>query len=193
MPAHPQFKEDFMQQYLIVIDMQKDFVTGALGSAQARAIVPALAAHLSQAVQSGAQVMFTYDTHHENYMTTHESRFLPVAHCIEGSDGWTLIPELEALRTADMPVFHKPTFGSTALVDRFAALARSAGTPDGAGMQIELCGVCTDICVISNALLLRAALPECDITVNHALCAGVTPQAHEAALTVMRSCQISVI
>jgi len=178
---------------LIVVDMQRDFISGALGSAEARAIVPAVAARIRRAKEEGTPVVFTLDTHEENYMDTREGRFLPVPHCIRGTEGWALEPEIAKECARGMLSFEKPTFGSTALMHHIAALALEKGAVGGMGMNIELCGVCTDICVVSNAMLIKAALPEADLTVNAALCAGVTPGKHEAALETMRSCQIQVV
>ena len=178
-----------MTDLLIVVDMQRDFVSGALGSEQARAIVPAVCARIRQASAEGTQVIFTLDTHGEDYLSTREGRLLPVPHCVKGTPGWQLVPELSAERTPDMALIEKPTFGSTALAH---LAARQAAAPGGAGMVIELCGVCTDICVVSNALLLKAALPEAELVVDSRLCAGVTPDKHAAALETMRSCQIDV-
>ena len=138
-------------------------------------------------------MIFTLDTHGEDYLSTREGRLLPVPHCISGTVGWTLEPAVAAECTHGMISFEKPTFGSTELAHHAAQLAAMRGTPDGKGMTIELCGVCTDVCVVSNAMLLNAALLEADILVQAALCAGVTPEKHEAALTTMRSCQIQVV
>ena len=182
-----------MTDLLIVVDMQRDFISGPLGSEQARAIVPAVCARIRQASAEGTQVIFTLDTHGEDYLSTREGRLLPVPHCISGTVGWTLEPAVASECTRGMSSFEKPTFGSTELAHHAAQLAAMRGTPDGKGMTIELCGVCTDICVVSNAMLLKAALPEADILVQAALCAGVTPEKHEAALTTMRSCQIQVV
>ena len=182
-----------MTNLLIVGDMQRDFVSGALGSEQARAIVPAVCARIQQAKAENTQVVFTLDTHEDNYMDTREGRFLPVPHCIRDTSGWALEPEIAKECTRGMMSFEKPTFGSTALCEYVCALAADKGAIAGRGFSVELCGVCTDICVVSNALLIKAALPEADLTVNSALCAGVTPQKHEAALETMRSCQIKVL
>ena len=178
-----------MTDLLIVVDMQADFVSGALGSPEARAIVPAVAQRIRRAREEGTRVLFTLDTHTSDYLSTREVRLLPVAHCVRGTPGWQLVPELSAERTPDMALIEKPTFGSTALAHLAARQAASSG---GAGMVIELCGVCTDICVVSNALLLKAALPEAELVVDSRLCAGVTPEKHAAALETMRSCQIDV-
>jgi nicotinamidase-related amidase len=179
-----------MKDYLIVVDMQNDFVTGALGSAEAVLIVPRVAERIRA---RGEGVIFTMDTHGADYAGTHEGRLLPAAHCIKGTEGWRLVPEIEALRSeleAQRPepsarVFEKPAFGSTEL----AEFLRKEDVREPVG-GIELVGLCTDICVVSNALLIRAFLPEADICVRASCCAGTTPENHEAALAVMASCHI---
>ena len=182
-----------MTDILIVVDMQRDFVSGCLGSAEARAIVPAVCERIRRAKEEGTQVVFTLDTHETDYMDTREGRFLPMPHCIRGTEGWALEPDIAKECARGMISFEKPTFGSTALSHHVAAAAGSKGCINGKGMTIELCGVCTDICVVSNALLIKAALPEADLIVDASLCAGVTIEKHAAALETMRSCQISVI
>ena len=182
-----------MTDMLIVVDMQRDFISGSLGSAEARAIVPAVAARIRRAAEEGTQVVFTLDTHDTDYMETREGRFLPVPHCIQGSEGWALEPEIAAECRRGMISFEKPTFGSTQLAHYIARLAGEQGASDGRGITVELCGVCTDICVVSNALLIKAALPEADLRVQGSLCAGVTPGKHEAALETLRSCQVEVL
>ena len=175
---------------LVVVDMQKDFIDGALGTAEAVAIVPAAAAKIREARRAGAAVLATLDTHGEDYLSTREGRFLPVPHCVRGSAGWQLDPAIrEALDGA--PTLEKPSFGSTELPGLVRRLSGAEGT--GAGLQIELIGLCTDICVVSNALILKAAFPEAELSVDAACCAGVTPERHRAALETMRSCQIKVI
>lgn len=181
-----------MTDLLIVVDMQRDFVSGALGSPEACAITPAVAARIRRAKEEGTQVIFTLDTHEPDYMETREGRFLPVPHCIRDTQGWALEPDIARECTPGMMSFEKPTFGSTDLCKYVHLLAEKKNAPEGRGMTIELCGVCTDICVVSNALLIKAALPEADLVVDSSLCAGVTPQKHEAALETMRSCQIEV-
>lgn len=181
-----------MTDMLIVVDMQRDFVSGCLGSAEAQAIVPAVCARIERAKEEGTPVVFTLDTHDEDYMDTREGRFLPVPHCIRGTEGWALHPDVAKVCARGMLSFEKPTFGSTALMHHVAQAAAQKGCVNGRGMTVELCGVCTDICVVSNALLIKAALPEMDLVVDAALCAGVTPAKHEAALETMRSCQIMV-
>lgn len=171
-----------MKTLLIVVDMQNDFVSGALGTAEARAILPAVNARIAGA----ERVLFTLDTHGPDYMDTQEGRNLPVPHCVRGSwghalaDGLTVPPEAETLE--------KPTFGAVALGE----LVRSrfeAGEID----SVELIGLCTDICVISNALLLKAYCTELPVRVDAACCAGVTPESHARALEAMKQCQVQVI
>lgn len=173
-----------MKRLLIVVDMQKDFIDGALGTAEAVAIVPAVVQKIADF--EGA-IFATLDTHDETYMNTREGRFLPVPHCIKGTPGWALNAEvLDALQRKGFTAVEKPTFGS---VDLPALVEEAAGDEP---FSIELVGLCTDICVVSNALLLKAHFPESDIFTDAACCAGVTPEKHEAALETMRSCQITV-
>lgn len=172
--------------YLVVIDMQKDFVDGALGTPEAQAIVEGVAA---RARDFEGTVVFTRDTHEPNYLETQEGRNLPVVHCVRDTPGWELVPELEEVRrTRDAMVFDKPTFGSVALVWWLAQ--QNDETPID---SIEVIGLCTDICVVSNALLIKAHFPEIPVRCEAALCAGVTPAAHDAALSTMRSCQVEVL
>ena len=174
-----------MKNILIVVDMQKDFVDGALGTAEAVAIVENVAAKI--AAHTGP-IVVTYDTHGENYMDTAEGKKLPVPHCIKGSDGWQLNDRVaEALSGKEYAALEKPTFGSVELP---ALVKKLAGGED---FSLELIGLCTDICVVSNALLLKAHFPEIPISVDAACCAGVTPESHKAALTTMSFCQINVI
>ena len=172
-----------MQEILVVIDMQNDFVTGPLGTPEARTILPKVAEKVKN---FPGRVLFTRDTHEENYLESREGRALPVPHCIRGSRGWEICPELETLRKEE-PV-DKCTFGSTGLGEVLRA-ADQYGEKIG---KITLVGVCTDICVISNALLLRAFLPEAEIAVDAACCAGVTPESHQTALRAMKACQITI-
>ena len=167
---------------LVVVDMQNDFVSGALGTPEAAAIVPHVVDRVAAAVDAGEEIIFTHDTHREDYMTTQEGKNLPVPHCVKGNEGWQIIPQLQEY-AAGRPCVEKPTFGSLAL----AHLVNSVGYE-----EIEIVGLCIDICVISNALLLKAALPETPISVNAACCAGVTPASHANALEAMKMCQITV-
>ncbi|MBR6040972.1 MAG: cysteine hydrolase [Clostridia bacterium] len=174
-----------MKRFLIVVDMQKDFVDGALGSAEAVAIVPAVVKKIEN---FDGEIFATLDTHNGDYMDTREGRFLPVPHCVKGTPGWELNEKvLDALQKKGYTAVEKPTFGS---VDLPAILERAAG---GEPFSIELIGLCTDICVVSNALLLKAHFPEADVFADSACCAGVTPKKHAAALETMRSCQIRVL
>ncbi len=178
-----------MRKLLIVIDMQNDFIDGSLGTAEAVSIVE----NVRKKIESydPADVIFTRDTHHSDYLKTQEGKNLPVEHCIEGTDGWQIRPELAAAAPGAL-IFDKPTFGSMDLVgyirDMWDASSAEAESP----IEIELVGLCTDICVVSNALLLKAACPEMKISVDSSCCAGVTPERHEAALSTMASCQIAV-
>ena len=175
---------------LLVVDMQKDFIDGALGTAEAVAIVPAVCEKIRAARAAGDCVLATLDTHGEDYLHTREGRFLPVTHCVKDTAGWRLDPAVEeALDGA--PTLEKPSFGSMELPGRLNELCGISG--DGAGWTIEVIGLCTDICVVSNALILKAAFPEADMLVDAACCAGVTPESHRAALTTMGFCQLGVI
>ena len=173
-----------MRKLLIVIDMQNDFIDAALGTKEAAAIVGPVKDKIR--TYPAADVFATMDTHGENYMDTQEGRYLPVPHCIRGSEGWEIRPEIrEVLKGAK--IFEKPTFGSMELASYLKDLSEKEP------VELELIGLCTDICVVSNALLLKAAMPEVRISVDAACCAGVTPEKHAAALETMRSCQIQVI
>ena len=172
-----------MQDILIVVDMQNDFIDGALGTPEAQAIVPAAEEKIRH---FKGRVIFTMDTHREDYMQTQEGKRLPVPHCIHGTHGWEVRQELNLLPEADF--VSKPTFGSAGLGERLLELDRQE--PIG---SVTLIGLCTDICVISNALLIKAFLPEVPITVDAACCAGVTPESHRNALEAMKMCQIDVI
>lgn len=165
---------------LVVVDMQKDFIDGALGTPEAVAIVPVVKALIKS---FHGKVYFTRDTHFENYMSTEEGKHLPVPHCIKDTDGWQIHPELDALRTTT-PI-DKLTFGSRELID---LLAKEQDME-----CVTLCGLCTDICVISNALLIKAYYPEIPIYVLSIACAGVTPESHQNALEAMKMCQITVL
>lgn len=174
---------------LIVIDMQNDFVTDALANAEAQAITEKLAEKVKGYITQGIPVFFTRDTHGENYMETQEGHLLPVPHCLKGTEGWQIIDCLAEFSN-EHNTLDKPTFGATALP---AWLEENLGDDFGRLDEIEFCGVCTDICVISNAMLLKAAYPEMKITVDSSLCAGVTPESHNTALDAMKACQIYII
>lgn len=172
-----------MQKLLLVIDMQNDFIDGALGTKEAVAIVP----NVKKKIENfDGTVIFTRDTHFEDYMETQEGRNLPVPHCIMGTEGWQIRPELDELRTTK--AIDKVTFGSSALGDLLVSMDQ-----EDAIESIEIIGLCTDICVISNAMIAKAYLPEVPITVDASCCAGVTPASHENALEAMKMCQIKVV
>ena len=174
-----------MKKFLVVVDMQKDFVDGALGTAEAEAIVPNVQKRISE---FEGEIFVTLDTHFENYLDSAEGKKLPVKHCIKGTEGWALDKGVEqALSHKHYTKVEKVTFGSVDL----PVLIKEAVA--GESFSVELIGLCTDICVVSNALLLKCNFPECDISVRASCCAGVTPQAHEAALATMRSCQIDIV
>ncbi len=174
-----------MKKILVVVDMQKDFVDGALGTAEAAAIVPNVVKKINE---FKGLIFVTLDTHEADYLETAEGKKLPVKHCIKGTDGWKLNDAVaEALSKKQHSVIEKPSFGS---LDLPIEIDEAVGDDD---FSIELIGLCTDICVVSNALLLKASFYENDISVDASCCAGVTPASHEAALTTMRMCQINVI
>lgn len=167
-----------MRKTLIVVDVQNDFVAGSLGTKEAQAIIPNVKKKIKEYSDLGYSIIFTRDTHGEDYLDTPEGQKLPVKHCIENTDGWQIVSGLEV---PNCRYVNKPTFGWT----YWGKLML--------GDDIELIGLCTDICVISNALILKANFPEANITVDASCCAGVTPERHKAALEVMKSCQIDVI
>lgn len=174
-----------MKRFLITVDMQNDFVDGALGTREAAEIVPRVAEKI---VAFEGEIIATLDTHTEDYMNTREGKHLPVPHCIRGTEGWKLNKTvLQALEQKGYTALEKPTFGCVRLPELIRE--RAAGDEE---IFIELIGLCTDICVISNALLLKAAFPETEIFVDARCCAGVTPDTHNAALTAMQCCQIGI-
>lgn len=173
-----------MDKLLIVVDMQKDFIDGALGTKEAQNIVDN-AVHKIDGFDGS--IIATMDTHRDDYLETREGKFLPVSHCIKNTEGWEIERRImSALKRKGFRLVEKPTFGSMEL----PKLIKEKFNPEK--LSIELIGLCTDICVVSNAMLLKAAFPEIDISVDSSCCAGVTPEKHEAALETMRSCQIEV-
>lgn len=173
-----------MRKLLIVIDMQNDFIDGALGTREAEAIVENVKAKIRE--YAPGDIIATRDTHEVNYLETQEGKYLPVKHCIRGTEGWQVRSDIaELLREAR--VYDKPTFGSTELAEDMKTLSEREE------IELELVGLCTDICVVSNALLLKAVMPEVRISVDSSCCAGVTPESHEAALKTMQSCQIQIV
>ena len=174
-----------MKRFLVAVDLQKDFVDGALGSPEAVAMIPAAAKKIRG---FDGEIFVTLDTHFENYMQTAEGQKLPVPHCIKGTPGWELDRKIKkALEKKSYVAVEKNTFGSV----RLPALIAEAAA--GEEFSVVIIGLCTDICVVSNALLIKANFPEAEISVDPACCAGVTPEKHEAALETMRSCQIDIL
>lgn len=183
---------------LVLIDLQKDFIDGALGSPEAQAIVPRVVEKIKNYSDKGnTLVLFTKDTHYDNYMDTLEGSYLPIPHCIENTSGWSINKEItDAVEknrflsySSDKIIksrVYKNTFGSDDLRKFFEKFKDDIE-------EVEFVGLCTDICVISNVLMARMVLPDTEITVDASCCAGVTPDKHQAALEVMRSCQINVI
>ena len=170
-----------MKKLLVVVDMQNDFIGGTLGTKEAEAVVPAVAARIKRAKADGDEILFTRDTHGDDYPASAEGKKLPVAHCLRGTYGWQIDGRLDA---DGAKILDKPSFGSVALGE----YVRSGGYS-----EIELVGVCTDSCVISNALLVKAFSPEPRVSVRRDCCAGVTPESHENALRAMAVCQIEII
>ena len=172
-----------MMKVLVVVDMQNDYIDGALGTKEAVAIVP----NVIETIKGfEGTILYTKDTHFDDYMDTQEGKKLPVPHCIRNTEGWQIRNELDSLRKTE-PI-DKETFGSTDLAAELVAM----NIDDEIG-SITFVGLCTDICVISNALLVKAALPEVPIIVDAACCAGVTPESHENALNAMKMCQIDIV
>ena len=165
-----------MKKTLIVVDMQKDFIDGALGTKEAVAIVENVKKKIKEYQQNGDEIIFTRDTHQSNYLSTNEGKNLPVEHCIEGTEGWTI---QEGLEVPGAIYIDKPTFGYLNWKEYNLE-------------EVEMVGLCTDICVISNALIIKATYPEIQVSVDASCCAGVTPESHWAALTTMKMCQVKV-
>lgn len=174
-----------MKKILVAVDLQNDFIDGSLGTKEAESIVNKAAEKIRQ---FQGDIIVTYDTHSENYLSTAEGKKLPVKHCIKGTHGWMLNEEIiKALKNKNYISIEKTSFGS---VDLPSEILKISG---GENFSIEIIGLCTDICVVSNAMILKTFFPEKEITVDSSCCAGVTPAAHDAALSVMKSCQINVI
>lgn len=166
-----------MKKTLIVVDMQNDFIDEALGTKEAVAIVPNVKKKIEEYVRSGDEIIFTRDTHSEDYLETPEGKKLPVKHCIKGSHGWEIADGLyvEGCKIIDKPNFGWPDWKNENLE------------------KVEIIGLCTDICVVSNALIIKASFPDAEVSVDASCCAGVTPETHEAALATMRMCQIDIL
>lgn len=172
-----------MRKILVVIDMQNDFIDGALGTREAEAVVDAVKEKIRS--YPPEDVFATMDTHGEDYPETQEGRNLPVAHCVRGTDGWRIRPDVEVLLEG-AKIYEKPVFGSMRLAQDLRELSERGE------IELELVGLCTDICVVANALLFKTVMPEVKIRVDASCCAGVTPEKHLAAVETMRSCQIEV-
>ncbi|MBQ1326565.1 MAG: cysteine hydrolase [Eubacterium sp.] len=174
-----------MKKVLVVVDMQNDFITDALRNEDAIKIVPYVKKKIDEAVEKGDTIIYTRDTHGDDYMETEEGKNLPVKHCIKGSEGWQIIPELNAEENA-AKIIDKETFGSRDLAEYFKENANDID-------EVEFIGVCTDICVISNVLLTKAMIPNKKIIVDAKGCAGVTKESHDTALAAMKACHIKVL
>lgn len=174
-----------MRKILVVIDMQNDFIVGSLGTKEAVAIVPRVVDKIK--AYDPWNIYLTRDTHNEDYLTSQEGRNLPVEHCLEGSWGWQICDAVAEAAQKAAGIYDKPTFGSVALASKLMVERAQEA------LEIELVGLCTDICVVSNALLFKAAMPEVPITVDARCCAGVTPEGHRHALETMKMCQIHVV
>ena len=172
-----------MNKLLVVVDMQKDFIDGSLGTAEAVKIVDNVASYIEKCEKDGFDIVFTRDTHGKDYMDTQEGRKLPVIHCIKDTEGWQIDKKLIKYTEGKL-IFDKPTFGSVELMNYVAEKGYD---------EIHLLGLCTDICVISNAMLVKAALPEARICVVENCSAGVTPESHNNSLEAMKSCQIEIV
>lgn len=180
-----------MSKVLVVVDMQRDFVNGALGTKEAATIVPKVVEKINE---FNGIICVTYDTHTEDYLNTQEGKNLPIVHCVEYSDGWVLTPPVyDALKersdTKPWTSFRKSTFGSIELA---YWLWKRMEDEEESIDEVIIVGLCTDICVISNAILIKTFLPEIKVTVDAACCAGVTPESHNKALSVMKMCQINI-
>ena len=162
---------------LIVIDMQNDFIDGSLGTKEAVEIVENVKRKIEEYKKNGDEIIFTRDTHNENYLQTSEGKKLPVEHCIKGTDGWQI---KDCLMVEGAKIIDKPSFGYT-------------GWCEMDFYEIEIVGLCTDICVVSNALILKALFPDVKISVDTSCCAGVTPKTHQSAIETMRMCQIDIL
>lgn len=166
-----------MKKTLIVVDMQNDFIDMALGTKEAVAIVPAVKKKIEEYKNAGDEIIFTRDTHEENYLETPEGKKLPVPHCIKGTKGWEIA---DGLYVEGSKIIDKPNFGWPHWKEENLE-------------SVELIGLCTDICVVSNALILKASFPDAAVSVDSSCCAGVTPESHEAALKTMAMCQIDIL
>lgn len=175
------------EKILIVIDMQNDFIDGVLGSKEAQAIVPKVKKKIDEYNKNGNPVIFTRDTHDNNYLGTSEGQKLPIKHCIRGTDGWQIGLEV---RAGDYGIINKRTFGYLKWEN---ALEYFVDGLDLKNVVVEICGLDSDICVVTNALIIKTIYPDINVMVDASCCAGTTPEKHKAALEVMKSCQIDVV
>ena len=174
-----------MAKILVIVDMQHDFIDGSLGNSDAMAILSTAVQKINQRIADGWDIAVTLDTHGPDYLSTQEGQKLPVPHCIKDTTGWELHPMVKkALKGVPYRIFEKPTFGSESLI---------AYLKEEQPEAVEFIGLCTDICVVSNAMLLKVAFPETELRCIAKCCAGVTPESHEAALTTMKMCQAKII
>lgn len=181
-----------MRKILVVVDMQNDFTTGPLGNKECAAVIP----EVVSAIQSGTyeRILFTKDTHQSDYLRTQEGKRLPVPHCIEGTNGWEIVSSItDAAEGKETEVICKPSFGSVLLGERLKKYSEVAEKPADAEMEIDFCGVCTGICVISNVMIAKAFVPEAKVCVIEKACACVTPQSHQTAIEAMKTCQVDMI
>lgn len=169
-----------MNKFLVVVDMQNDFCTGSLKNSDAIAIIPKIKDLIEKMRENDTDIVYTRDTHYDNYLETTEGKYLPVKHCVRGTNGWEIVQELQPRKNDT--VIDKPTFGYKAW----------AATSIENGDEIHICGVCTDICVVSNALMLKAVFPDSKVVIHKNECAGLTREKHEHALDVMSSCQCEI-
>lgn len=177
-----------MSKVLVVVDMQNDFITGSLGTKEAQGIVESVVAKIESYKEAGVKILYTRDTHHEDYLQTSEGKKLPVEHCIKGTWGWQLADPIAKTVVSSAQLYDKGTFGCIELGEKMKQLAE-----EDTSLEIEVIGLCTDICVISNVLLIKANVPEVEITVDAKCCAGVTPESHQNALEAMKMCQINIV
>lgn len=189
--VHPNYIKEGemnMSKVLVVVDMQNDFITGSLGTKEAQGIVENVVAKIESYKAAGLKVLYTRDTHYEDYLQTSEGKKLPVEHCIKGTWGWQLADPIAKTVVSSAQLYDKPTFGCTQLGEKMKQLAE-----EDQALEVEVIGLCTDICVISNVLLIKANIPQTEITVDASCCAGVTPDSHKNALEAMKMCQINVV
>lgn len=176
-----------MKRILVVVDMQNDFLTGTLGSKEAEQVIQSVVDKINKYKNENGTVILTRDTHDSHYLDTQEGKFLPVMHCIKDTMGWEIADQIKEVIDNNMMIIDKPTFGSMELASEIKNISENES------VEVELVGVCTDICVVSNALILKAVLPEVVVKVDATCCAGVTYSKHKSALETLKSCQVTII